>query len=78
MRRLSFGATMGGMQEKARWTIGITPFAIGLGFTLVVLALVQFTDVPARPWAYIAVVVGILTAVSGLLLAMIRAREVSD
>ncbi len=69
---------MGCMKERARWTLGITPFAIGLGFTAAVFVLVRFTDVPARPWFYIAVAVGIVTAVIGLLLAMIRAREVSD
>lgn len=78
MRRRGVGVTMGDMKEGTRWTLGIAPFAIGLAFTVVVIALVRLSDVPANPWLYIAVVVGILTAVGGVLLAMARANEDSN
>ena len=78
MRPIDVGVTMGCMKEGTRWTIGITPFAVGLGFTVVVIALVRLSDLPANPWLYIGVVVGILTALGGLLLAMARANEDSN
>lgn len=66
------------MKERAGWTLGITPVAIGIAFTGASIAVVRFTGVPANPWLYIAVVVGILSAVGGLILAMARAKEWSD
>lgn len=78
MRPSALGVTMGDMRERTRWTLGLTPFVIGLVFTAAVIAIVRFTDVPANPWLYIAVVVGILTAVGGVLLAMARAFEDSN
>ena len=63
------------MKESARWTSGISVVASGLAVFVVAIALVRFTGVPARPWLYIGIVAGILSAVGGLLLAVVRARD---
>ena len=51
-----------------------------LGFAVAVVAIlvVRYTDVGREPWGYIALAVGILSAVAGLGLAFIRARELSE
>jgi hypothetical protein len=39
---------------------------------------VRFTDVVARPWLYLALVLVVLSALGGLILAMVRAKQWSD
>jgi hypothetical protein len=45
---------------------------------VVAIAVVRFTEVPAEPWLYIGLVIGILSALGGFGLALIRARELSE
>ena len=65
-------------KEKALWSTGIGVIVLGVAVAIVLIGLVRYTDLPAQPWVYIGVVVGILSAVGGGILTLIRAREVSD
>lgn len=65
------------MQERTEWAAGITFAVLGLVVGLGAIILVRFADVPEEPWLYIGISVGIVSALSGALLAFIRADEVS-
>lgn len=65
-------------KERALWSTGIGVVVLGVAVAIALIALVRYTDLPAQPWVYIGVVVGILSAVGGGILTLIRAREVSD
>jgi len=65
-------------KEKALWSTGIGVIVLGVAVAIVLIGLVRYTDLPAQPWVYIGVVIGILSAVGGGILTLIRAREVSD
>ena len=66
------------MRGTVRWTSGISLFVLGLALSVTGIAVVRFTGVEARPWLYLALVLAILSALGGLILAMVRARQWSD
>lgn len=60
------------------WSVSL-PIAAFLAVTGVVgLFVVKYTDLGARPWAFIFFVMAALSALTSLVLMMLRAREVSD
>jgi hypothetical protein len=65
-------------KERALWSTGIGVIVLGVAVAIVLIALVRYSDLPAEPWVYVGVVIGILSAVGGGILTLIRAREVSD
>jgi hypothetical protein len=65
-------------KERTLWSSGIGLVVLGVAVAVVVILVVRFTDVGREPWGYIGLTVGILSAVAGLGLAFIRAREVSE
>lgn len=66
------------MQERTLWSSGIAAVAIGVVVAVIAIGVVRFTDVPAEPWLYIGLVIGVLSALGGGGLAFIRAKEWSD
>jgi hypothetical protein len=67
-----------GMKQKVRWTSSISLVAVGLALAVVAIAVVRFTDMGARPWLYVALVLAMLSALGGLVLAVVRAKQWSD
>ncbi len=65
-------------KERTLWSSGIGIVVIGVAVAVVAIAVVRFTEVPAEPWLYIGLVIGILSALGGFGLALIRARELSE
>ena len=65
-------------QERTLWESGIALVLIGVAVSVTLIAVVRFTTVPAEPWLYIGVVIGIFSAMAGGALAFIRARELSE
>ena len=66
------------MKEAARWTSSISLVALGLVLSVVTIVVVRFTDVGARPWLYVALVLAMLSALGGLVLTVVRAKQWSD
>jgi hypothetical protein len=66
------------MQERTEWASGISFVAIGVLVGIGGIVLVRFTELPKEPWLYVSLTVGLVSALGGLILAMIRARELSD
>jgi hypothetical protein len=66
------------MRGTVRWTSGISLYVLGLALGVIGIAIVRFTDVGARPWLYLALVLAVLSALGGLILAMVRAKQWSD
>ena len=66
------------MKERTEWASGITFVALGVVVGLGAILLVRYTDLPKEPWLYLGLTVGLLSALGGMVLAMIRARELSD
>ena len=66
------------MRGTVRWTSGISLYVLGLALGVIGIAIVRFTDVEARPWLYLALVLAVLSALGGLILAMVRAKQWSD
>jgi len=65
-------------KERTLWSSGIGLVVLGFAVAVVTILVVRLTDVGREPWVYIGLTVGILSAVGGLGLAFIRAREVSE
>jgi hypothetical protein len=65
-------------KERTLWESGIALVAIGVALSLILIAVVRFTDVPDEPWLYLGIVIGIFSAMAGGALAFIRARELSE
>ena len=66
------------MKQTAPWTSSISLVVLGLAVSVVAIAVVRFTDVGARPWLYLALVLAMLSALGGLVLAVVRAKQWSD
>jgi hypothetical protein len=66
------------MRGTVRWTSGISLYVLGLALGVIGIGIVRFTDVVARPWLYLALVLVVLSALGGLILAMVRAKQWSD
>jgi hypothetical protein len=66
------------MSQRTRWIVSVSLVLVGLVVGVGMLAVAQLTDVPARPWAYVGLAVALIGAVSALLLAVIRAKDVSS
>jgi hypothetical protein len=65
-------------KERTLWESGIALVLIGVALSAIAIASVRFFDVPAEPWLYIGIVLGIFSAMAGGALAFIRARELSE
>jgi len=65
-------------KERTLWSSGIGLVVLGFAVAVVTILVVRLTDVGREPWGYLGLTVGILSAVGGLGLAFIRAREVSE
>jgi hypothetical protein len=65
-------------KERSLWSTGIALVALGFVAAVVTILVVRLTDVGREPWGYIGLTVGILSALGGLGLAFIRARELSE
>jgi hypothetical protein len=66
------------MRGTVRWTSGISLYVLGLALGVIGIGIVRFTGVGARPWLYLALVLVVLSALGGLILAMVRAKQWSD
>ena len=66
------------MKERTEWASGIPLVALGVIVGLSAVILVRYTDLPREPWLYLGFTVGLLSALGGMALAIIRTREVSD
>ncbi|MGH3474128.1 MAG: hypothetical protein ACRDOT_04360 [Aeromicrobium sp.] len=67
-----------GKKKRLEWESGITVVALGVIVGLVIILLVRFTDLPERPWSYIGIAVAMLSAVAALVLAVVRAFDVTN
>jgi len=65
-------------KERTLWSSGIGLVVLGFAVAVVTILMVRFTELGREPWGYIGLAVGILSAVGGLGLAFIRAREQSE
>ena len=65
-------------KERAFWSSGIAVVVLGFAVAMITIGVVRYTGVEKQPWLYIGVAIGILSAVGGGVLTLIRAREVSE
>jgi hypothetical protein len=65
-------------KERTLWSSGIGLVVLGFAVAVVTILVVRYTDAGKEPWGYIGLAVGILSAVGGLGLAFLRARELSE
>jgi len=66
------------MSSHIYWPV-VLPVAVGSTIVGVIgLAVVRYSDVPGRPWGFIAFVLAALGALSCLILALLHARETSE
>jgi hypothetical protein len=64
-------------KERTLWSSGIGLVVLGFAVAAVAILAVRFTGLRAEPWAYIGLVIGVLSALGGGGLAFMRARELS-
>lgn len=65
-------------KERALWSSGIGIVVIGVAVAVATIVVVRLTKLPAEPWLYIGLVIGIMSALGGFGLAFMRARELSE
>ncbi|WP_374999928.1 hypothetical protein [Aeromicrobium sp. CTD01-1L150] len=61
----------------ARWSVTVAGAVLLAGGGLVGVVLVRLDVLAARPWGYLALTAGVIGAVCGLVLAVVRARALT-
>ena len=65
-------------KERTLWSSGIGLVVLGFAVAVTTILVVRYTDVGREPWGYLGLTVGALSALGGLGLAFMRARELSE
>lgn len=65
-------------KERTHWSSGIGLVVLGFTVALATILVVRFTNVGREPWGYLGLAIGVLSALGGLGLAFMRARELSE
>jgi len=65
-------------ERVAAWTVGLTVAAVLIVTGVAGMTVVRYGPLHARPWAFVFLVAAALGALLGLVLAMIKARDIED